>query len=387
MNQILDYGGGSNDNIGKSNKNNNFGGGYKEPKGGGSKLPISDKIVKVFALVMVILAIGLIISGVTSILNNKKESDTQQKNTSTTDTKVEAEIAAELDEISGKVIITVDSPVTISKVKYSWDKEHENVVAGEKQTHLEIEAVSSYGVHVLHVQVIDEQNNKTTKDFTFDSPTGIDKTQPEIILKTVGNKLRVTVTDDTSIGYVTYKWTDEAGNESETVTMTPDEEGTAEYEFEIDIPEGKNTVVVFAIDGSESANVRTASKVIEAFKIPEIAYGWNDVTGILQIQCKHEHGIKSIKYIFNGVESNWDVPEGEVWPDALFEVQSEPGHNEIEIVVTSVDDTEATWSTPWEFNPPEEQPADEEGGEEVPEEEILGSDETEYQDGEEDTNN
>ena len=97
--------------------------------------------------------------------------------------------------------------------------------------------------------------------------------------------------------------------------------------------------------------------------------------------------IKSIKYIFNGVESNWDVPEGEVWPDALFEVQSEPGHNEIEIVVTSVDDTEATWSTPWEFNPPEEQPADEEGGEEVPEEEILGSDETEYQDGEEDTNN
>ena len=72
MNQILDYGGGSNDNIGKSNKNNNFGGGYKEPKGGGSKLPISDKIVKVFALVMVILAIGLIISGVTSILNNNK---------------------------------------------------------------------------------------------------------------------------------------------------------------------------------------------------------------------------------------------------------------------------------------------------------------------------
>ena len=369
MNQILDFGvGGGNDNNNnkkekktakkKSNvvydnynggdsfgESNSFGGSNKNSS---IKSPMSDKIVKVFALLMVILAIALIVSGATSMLKNKEESAETKKADSQTTPQVQAEITAELDEITGKVTITVNSSVTISKMIYSWDQEHDNVVSGEKQTSLEEQVIAPYGEHVLHVQVTDEQNNKTTKDFTFDSATGMDATQPEITLTvTEDKKLKVTSTDDTSISYVTYTWDDE-----ETVTMEPEEEGLQEFEFEIEIPKGKHTIVVIAVDGSESANARTTSKVLEGVTKPEINYGFLDFdASVLKIMCSHENGIKSIYYTLNNQPYQWQLSEGEEAPKYLeFTQESVPGHNEMTIIVTSVDDTVAEFKPAWEYN-------------------------------------
>ena len=73
MNQILDYGAGNGDNNERPNKRdfgngNNFNNGGMNGRG---KTPISDKIIKVFAFLMIILAIALITSGVLSLLKNK----------------------------------------------------------------------------------------------------------------------------------------------------------------------------------------------------------------------------------------------------------------------------------------------------------------------------
>ena len=209
MNQILDFGDGNGNNNNnekpkkpikekKNNKNeyNNFGGESSFNSGnnyGGnsnynsSKAPMSDKVVKVFAGLMIILAIALIASGAMSLMKNKKDSTAKNTNT-TAEPQIQAEILAELDETTGKVKMTINSQIVISKMIYSWDKEHDNVVSGEKQTSIEEEVVAPHGEHVLHVQVIDEQNNKTTKEFTFNSETGIDTTQPDITLEITEDK-------------------------------------------------------------------------------------------------------------------------------------------------------------------------------------------------------
>lgn len=378
MNQILDYGaGGNSDNSGKSKKNNNFKGGNNYNNGmNGGKTPMSDKVIKVFALLMIIIAIGLIVSGVFSLLKNKEE-DSKKSNSTTQAQKVEAEISADLDEIAGTVKITVKSPVAISKMIYSWDEEHDTVIAGKKQTTLEEETVSPSGKHVLHVQVTDEQNNKTTKEFTFDSATGVDKTSPEISLTVTEDKqLLVTAKDDTSIEYVTYTW-----NDGETVTMTPEEEGLKEYEFELEIPKGKNTIVVFAVDGSEEGNAMTVTKVLEGVTKPTITYGFLDAEGkVLQITCTHENGIKSINYTFNGQEGKYESPEGE---EPLKEItfslpDSIDGNNVLLMTVTSVDNTSeefnSNWTYPYSSESSEEDNPNENSGEDN---ENVVSDETE----------
>ena len=344
MNQILDYGDGNNENVGKSKKSN-FGGGNNYNSGmNNRKTPVSDKIIKVFAFLMIVLAIALIASGAMSLLKNKKDEDTKKAAESTKAPAVQAEILAELEEITGNVKITVNSSIPITKMLYSWDEEHDNVVGGEKQTSLETETLAPSGKHVLHVSVTDEQNNKTIKEFTFDSAIGIDSEKPEIKLSiTEDKKLLVKVTDDTSISYVTYTW-----NEQETVTMTPEEEDAKEYEFDLEIPKGKNTIVVFAVDGSEEGNATTVSKVLEGVTKPEIKkYEFLDSEGKqLQITVAHENGIKSIQYKLNGQLYEWaEEPQQEI----TFTVESEIGHNELELTVTSVDDTKEELAFNWGY--------------------------------------
>ncbi|MBR2289703.1 MAG: hypothetical protein IJ867_03655 [Clostridia bacterium] len=371
MNQILDFG------VGGGNDNNNNRKEKKQPKkqekyeydrggdfGGGNntaiKTPMSDKVVKVFAILMVILAVFLIFSGVTSIMRNNEDKTANASNSQTV-APVQAEILAELDDILGRVTITVNSEITIDQMKYSWDKDHDNIVSGKKQTSLEEVINVPYGEHVLHVTVTDDQKNTTTKEFTFDSATGIDTTSPEIKLVASGSKLQVTATDDTSIAYVTYTWNEDG----ETVTMTPEEEGLQEYEFEIDIPMGTNTIVVWAVDGSDGANAKTVSKLIEAKTNPEISYGFMDNEGaVLKIMCSHENGIKSIYYTFNGQPYQWELADGDEAPKYLeFEQASVVGQNSMEIKVTSIDDTVKEFNPVWEYagvqETPEEQPVSE----------------------------
>lgn len=359
MNQILDFGaGGNNDNNGGKNKkaaknNNNFNENNMNSRsnfGGGIKgsTSVSDKVVKVFAILMVILAIALIVSGATSMLKNKKDANKASANANNT-SQIQAEILAELNEEEGIVVLTINSPVTISKTIYSWDQGHDNVIAGEKQTSMEEGIIVPYGEHVLHVQVTDEQNNRTTKDFTFNSATGIDTMKPEITLTvTEDKKLLITARDDTSIAYVTYTW-----NEEEPVKMIPEVEGLKEFEFEIEIPRGKNTIVVIAVDGSDIANATTTSKVLEGVTKPVINYGFLDATGaVLQIMCSHENGIKSIYYTLNGQPYQWQVGEGEEAPKELsFTQQSVEGSNQMTITVTSVDGTTAEFNPAWEYYP------------------------------------
>ena len=369
MNQILDFGvgGGNEGNNNKKEKkaakkkekeynSGGFNGGINDFSGGkssGGTKSISDKVIKVFVLLMILIAIALIVSGAMSIFSNNDKVE-ESKTETPVATVVEAEISAKLNEISGKVTITVESTVPIDTMRYSWDKDPDKVVAGGKQMSLEQEVIAPSGEHVLHIKVTDEKNNSTTKDFTFDSATGIDTEQPVIELSFTGGtdgtnkKLQVKVTDDTSIAYVTYAW-----NEGETVTMTPENEGTQEYTFEVDIPRGKNTIVVTAVDGSDSSNATVAPKVIEALTNPEISYGFLDNEGsVLKIMCSHENGIKKIYYTLNGQPYQWEAGEGEETPKYLeFTQASVVGHNEMTIKVTSVDDTEADFNPVWDYNP------------------------------------
>ena len=327
MNQILEFG---TENNGKAPRNSG---------GGGSS---SDKIIKVFAFLLMIIAIALIGSGVYSLTKNKKDTESSKREPVQT---IEALINAEQDEENGKVVISVSSEITINKLIYNWDKGTEKVISGENKLTMDESIDLPAGTHTLTIKVIDSENHETTKSFSFEAENGIDTTPPEITLEiTEQKKLLVTATDDTEIAFITYMW-----NEEEQITVEAEEEGQKQIKVELEIPKGKNTINVIAVDSSETPNTKSATKTLDGVTKPGIDYSLSSDSSVLTLICTHENGIKNIFYTFNGKDYEANFEDDNIQTRVEFTQASEEGHNEMNLKVTSVNGTVTTFNPTWEY--------------------------------------
>lgn len=391
MNQILDFGAdGSGNNFNDNNFNNGFNNDFnnnnkkqkpekvkepkvkepkikepkiKEPKekkesssmGGKLKLDGSDKVVRVFAILLIALAAFLIFSGVTSLKDNKK---TEKESSKPVETKsdLEATITAVLNEETGKIVITAESKSPISELRCYWDDQTEKTFAGERQTNMTAEVDIIAGEHTLTVQLKDVEDKTKTESFQFASETGIDTERPDITLESEGNMLIITATDETSLASLTYMW-----DEGEQVVVQADENNPRKIEVSVEIPKGTHTISVIAVDENEIPNVKTATRTFEGHMKPVIEYLFpNGDESVLQVTVSHEDGIKMIYYTLNGQPFQYEVPEGEVQTSLTFTQESVVGENSLNLIVTSVDDVQETWNPVWTYYPPESETTTEE---------------------------
>ena len=179
MNQILDY-----------NPNKSSGGGTSG----------SDKIVRVFAVILAIFAICLLAGGAYGIYKNNSKSNLPAQ------AATKAQINIEQKETTA--VIKVKHDKVIEKLIYNWDSEKENTIKGSGESAMESEISLFAGEHTLNVKVIDIEGNETIYDQVITSEAGEDKLYPVISLN-VNNetkRLVITATDETAIDYVTYRW-------------------------------------------------------------------------------------------------------------------------------------------------------------------------------------
>lgn len=354
MNQILEY-----------NMNNN--GGHK---GGGSG-NTSDKIVKVFAIILAIFAIFLIGSGVMSLMKNSKETDGIAKKD---EQKIVATITATLDEENEVVNIVVDSPIEIDKLIYSWNSEPDHTISGGKLVHMEKPIDLVAGDSTLTIKVIDINNNETKKSFEFESETGKDIINPKVTLGYQGNKLIITAVDETEMSYITYKWND---GDVITVNMDEDAEDKTTLVAEVDILMGENTILITAVDAS--LNTKIESETLKGVTKPEIEVHLIGENGgdTLEIICRHENGIKEIYYTLNERPYQYIAPEGEINPEIKFTQPLDEGYNRIKLTVTSMDNIPAEFDGECDYYPngrPED--TEETGDTSADEEETTSGDES-----------
>lgn len=335
MNQILEFGNENSGKAPKGNKNKGNGG------GGGSS---SDKVIKVFAFLLMVIAIALIGSGVFSLMKNKKDEASVKTGPVS---KVEATVNAEMDEETGKVVMDVSSQIQINKLIYNWDKGTEKVISGDNNLTMNETIDLPSGTHTLTVKVIDNENNETIKSFSFESDSGVDTTPPEIRLDiTSDKKLLITATDDTEIGFITYMW-----NEGEQETVNAEEEGQKEIKVELEIPRGKNTINVIAVDASEASNTKSATKTLDGVTKPVFDYSLSSDSSVLTMVATHEEGIKNIFYTFDGQNYEANFEGDDIQPRVEFTQNSIEGYNEIYVKITSVDDTVTEFKGNWEYTP------------------------------------
>lgn len=306
MNQILDY------NPNSSSGNNNGGG--------------SDKIVRVFAIILIIFAIAVIgVIGYGKISNKQKiESEAEEV------TYANIEVETEGDGAT----IKVSHDKNIKKIIYSWNTSSERTITGTGEYMEETIDVPA-GDNTLHIKVIDENGVETTHDEEVSAEEGVDIVNPIIDLAvTDDKKLKITITDETGLDFMTYRW-----NEEEEETIYADE-GSKEISTEIEILKGENDLTIVAVDSSN--NTTTETKSFTGLTKPEITVTLSEDGSSIDIKAVHENGIESVTYQFNNVNYSVDIGDGHP-TEIQFPQKLEIGYNRIVLTVKSVDGTETTF--------------------------------------------
>lgn len=313
MNQILDY---------APN--------HKSKKSGGS-----DKVVRVFAIILILFAIALIGIVVYGMIANKNEINSETAQITY------ANIAVEQKEAQVTVKVTHDK--NIQKLVYSWNESSERTIKGSEKYMEETIDVPA-GDNTLHIKVIDQNGVETTHDEEISSEQGVDIINPIIELKVIDRKLQIKVTDETALDFMTYRWNEE---EEETVYA---EEGSKEIVQEIEILKGENDLTVVAVDAS--SNTTTETKAFIGLTKPEIKVTLSQDGSSIDIVATHENGIESVAYNLNNVNYNVDIGEGTPTNIQLPPQKLDVGYNRIIITVKSVDGTETTFDGECNYGDP-----------------------------------
>jgi hypothetical protein len=299
---------------------------YNPSKSGKSSSSGSDKIVRFFAIMLILFALCLVASGIYRIYSSNIVTGEEVA------TAPEAEITTVQTDSTLKISVT--NTVAIEKLVYSWNNSSETTVKGTGETTLEKEIQLPAGTNLLHAKVIDVDGNETTYEKQFTAENGADILNPVITLKvTDERKLKITVTDETELDFMTYRWNYDDEVE---VKATGDKKT---IETEIDILKGSNDITIVAVDSS--SNTTTETKNYTGLTNPDITLTLSADKKSVTVAVKHENGIKGITGSLNGQDFNVDgIEEGTT--DLTFDLNLVEGTNQIKVVATSVDGTEKT---------------------------------------------
>lgn len=306
MNQILDY----------------------NPNKKSGRASGSDKIVRIFAAILIIFSLCLLGSGAYGIYKRNQESKNAEKSAT--------KAVIEVEQQDSEAIIKVTHDKAIEKMIYSWNNNKETTEKGIGKNTMEKTISLPTGKNTLSIKVIDIDGVETTFEKVITSENGVDILNPVIELAiTDDKKLRITATDETSLDFITYRWNNESEEKVEIEENSP-----KKIEIDIEILKGTNDLTIVAVDSSN--NTTTETKSFTGVTKPEVVVTLSAEGDSIDIFSKHENGIKEVKFKFNDVDYNVDI--GNDTPKEIQFTQAlDAGYNRIILTVISVDGTETVF--------------------------------------------
>ena len=347
MNQILDHSGPKRINI----KNN--------PRD-------MIKIIRVFAILLIIFAICFISKGAYSIVENNKVMKNWQANGSYSEPAIYLSVT---DDI---LTIEVAYNTALEEVSYQWyrgDVSKEEIKAyretlarqsGEEDNDDEvveddgliknmggIETQKGTGETIMKLQNIGvpkdgatiyvevKAQGGVTADFLqyYYTEVGVDKIKPVINMKIQGKKAIITATDETEIYQLIY-----SVNEG-VETQIDERQDKKTIKTEIDIDDTQvNEILISAVDKAKNTGIY--SKPIDIYNgVPSIEFGAEPDFSKIYIYVSYYRGIKSIEYDLNGEKKEIDIDNPKETKEYEFSVDSKVGHNLLSIRVNTEEET------------------------------------------------
>src|SRR5574344_2074577 len=257
------------------------------------KKPIQDinKIVLTFAII--IITFGLALTGISgySLANTIKEN----KNASVPNVTATRK--------GNQIEISVKDETAIKYIKYSWNNSNEISVNAKNKTEFKTTINIISGNNKLNIKVVDVKNKVTqyVKNYIQDEK---DTTEPEITITNEDPKLKITVTDDTALDYIVYKYGDNAEVKVEANTEDP----TKIEAYVENLLTSQVTLHIEAVDKAQ--NTKTYDQEVKGVKKPTITVTPDEKDpSYLIIKVNDEDGLQRVVYYINDQEysTNKDV--------------------------------------------------------------------------------
>ena len=317
MNQILDY--------------NPISDGDNRGRGGNNP---TDKLAKVYAILLIIFAICLMGIGAYNIIQNKSD----EKPGEVAQTK--ANITTNIEGTT--LTISVSHDKNLNKLIYNWNTTSEKNIAIETGKTFKTTIEIPSGENTLNIQVIDENGVKTEYSEPITSDEGVDIIKPTIKYEiTEDKKIKITAKDETEIDFITYRWNDEEEKKIEA------EDGEFQIVEEIEIKKGENNLTIVAVD--KSNNTDSFQQVFTGLMQPNIQVVLSEDKSKLVVTCTHENGISKIEYTLNEKPFAAELQDNP--KEVQFEQPLDEGNNTIILTVTSIDGTSTTFGGQCTYTP------------------------------------
>lgn len=288
------------------------------------------KIVRFFAVFIIIFALVLIGHSSYALVRDTKASNTDNLPTVT------------MTRINDTLHVDVQSVYNIETFKYSWTNSEERSIP-ENATSFQEEIILPSENSVLTIILEDETGRAVTytKDINVE---GVDIVKPSISIDQQATSIRIRATDETEIDYLIYSIDD---GEEIRVDKNNDTDTMIEYAItEEELGRGSHTITVTAYDSA--GNSATAdNEVVISTERPEIKNLYVDEeNGLLIIEASDADGIQSIEVNLNGAVYAMDDVNRTV---ATFSLRLNEGTNTFSITVTNVNGLSVSGSLEFEY--------------------------------------
>ena len=178
----------------------------------------------------------------------------------------------------------------ITKIVYKWNEEEEVVLYGKngeksKDVSETIDLIG--GKNTLTVSVTEENGQTVSYEKTYNVGN-----MPEIQLEAVSDGVKVTVTSETTIDYISYNWDD---GEEQKITV-----GTDTYEETISAPKGQHQLKIEAVDINNVKAHKTQVVVGDTEPTLEIKPQYVDGQVAFVIKAEDDEKITEVEITHNG---------------------------------------------------------------------------------------
>lgn len=274
----------------------------------------TKKIVKVYAIILILIEIIIIGKSSFSIAENMK--------------KVATAPEVNVVKMGKEIQINIKSETPMKEISYDWNSEGNTIINTESRTEKTFKVEIPNGNNILNIIVTDENGDKTyfKKQYIYESADG---NKPDINIEVNGKNLKITATDDTKIAYLVYKWN--AGEETKVDKGDDDKTINAETV----VQPGENVLTVIAVD-AEGNQQEKSEKIIGDLKpVVTISIENNQ----LVINAKDDEGINKITVTVDGnTTDSGDTPINQKEVNATLDI--EKGNHNIQVIVTNINGLE-----------------------------------------------
>lgn len=291
--------------------------------------PVEIKnIIRFFAVVIIIFGLCIISHSSYAIYRDSKGSNTENLAT------------ISLSRINDTLIVDVDSEYIIDKFKYNWLNSAQTSVM-EGMTNFQEEIFLPTQNDILTIILEDETGRAVTytKEMLIDE---MDIVSPQVEAVKQGASARITAIDETQIDYITYRIDD-----GEEIRVNKNNEDDTRIEYAVtDIPRGKHTIYVTAVDSSGNFATCEAPIIVSSDKPKIEALTIDQEAGRIIIETSDVDGIASIEVNLNGAVYRMDDVNR---TEATFSLNLQEGTNTIYIKITNVNGLSQKGATEFDY--------------------------------------